>query len=86
MNQDEQLVRMKKDIESLKVKKIQLNERLKALEVEKDSLLQECATLNVEPTRIGETIQTLEQSLSVEVQQISEILLRIRQSSGPKLS
>ena len=82
MNLDEQLIKVKKEIESIKVKKIQLTERLKALDAEKEQLLTECQTLGVEPQKIAEAIQTQEQVLTNDLNELSQMLLQIKQSTG----
>jgi len=67
MTIDEQLISVKKELESLKEQKIQNVTRLKSLEEEKQELLRQCDVLGVEPQKIDEIIKEQEELIGKEI-------------------
>jgi chromosome segregation ATPase len=67
---DDDILRLKRELESIQVRKIETATRLQTLESEKAQLLEECKALGVDPKGIEAAIQQQEEELSKEVKDI----------------
>lgn len=74
MSVEEQIIKLKKDIERVNTRKIEVAARMKALEEEKVKLLQECEALGVDPKSIQDVIQQTEQKIQQEIASINSVL------------
>lgn len=70
MSIDDDILRLKRELESIQVRKIETATRLQTLESEKAQLLEECKALGVDPKGIEAAIQQQEEELSKEVKDI----------------
>jgi hypothetical protein len=52
MNIDDEILKLKRELESIQVRKIETTTRLQTLESEKEQLLEECKALGVDPKGI----------------------------------
>ena len=74
MSVDDDILRLKRDLEAIQVRKIEVATKLKALESEKAQLLEECKALGVDPKGIESAIQQQEDALAKEVADIKSQL------------
>jgi len=70
MSIDDDILKLKRELESIQVRKIETATRLQTLENEKEQLLEECKILGVEPKGIESVIQQQENILAKEVKDI----------------
>ena len=74
MNNQETLTNVKKQLEDIKTRRIQVATKLKSLESEKEELLRECELLNVDPQNIQETINTFEEQINKDLAELKQSL------------
>lgn len=74
MTLDEQILKIKQQVDEIKTKKIQITTHLKTLEEEKDELLKECQLLNIDPQKIDSTIKQYEEIINKELSEIEHEL------------
>lgn len=74
MSIDDDILRLKRELESIQVRKIETSTKLQALEAEKDQLLAECQALGVDPKGIETAIAEQEAALAKEVNDIKSQL------------
>lgn len=67
MSIDDDILRLKRELESIQIRKIEVATKLQALETEKTQLLEECKALGVDPKGIEAAIQQQEDALAQEV-------------------
>lgn len=70
MSIDDDILKLKRELESIHVRKIETSTKLQALETEKAQLLIECQALGVDPKGIEAAIQQQEEALAKEVKDI----------------
>lgn len=70
MSIDDDILKLKRELESVQIRKIETNTKLQALETEKAQLLAECQALGVDPKGIEAAIQEQEAALAKEVKDI----------------
>jgi predicted nucleic acid-binding Zn-ribbon protein len=71
---DDEIINIKRELEAIKVRKIQTDTKLKSLEEEKAKLLTECEALGVQPKGIDDAIRQQEELIEKEVREIKEQL------------
>ena len=74
MSIDDEIVKVKKDLEQIKTKRIQTKERLRTLENEKEALLRECKLLGVDPTKVEEVITEESKKIEIALKEIKTTL------------
>lgn len=74
MSIDDDISRLKRELEAIQVRKIEVATKLQALETEKAQLLEECKALGVDPKGVETAIQQQEDELAKEVADIKSQL------------
>jgi chromosome segregation ATPase len=74
MTIEDQIKKIKQEVESIKTRKIQTATRLRTLEQEKENLLLECNALNVDPAKIEDVIKEQEVKIEKELQDLQKLL------------
>ena len=74
MSIDDEIVSIKRELETIKIRKIQTDTKLKSLEEEKTKLLADCEALGVPSKGIEDAIKLQEDLLAAEVKSIKEQL------------
>ncbi len=74
MSIDDDIMSLKRELENIKIRKIQTDTKLKSLEEEKVKLLAECEALGVQPKGIEDAIKLQEDLIAAEVKSIREQL------------
>lgn len=70
MSIDDEITNIKRELDSINVKKIQNATVLQRLENEKNTLLEECQALGVDPKKIEEEVSRQEALLTAEIKDI----------------
>lgn len=70
MSIDDDILKLKRELESVQIRKIETTTRLQTLEAEKAQLLAECQALGVDPKGIEAAILEQETTLAKEVKEI----------------
>lgn len=78
MSIDDEIAKIKRELDSINVKKIQNASLLQRLESEKNTLLAECQALGVDPKKIEEEVNRQETLLAAEINDIKTQLDSVR--------